>query len=215
MTERVCKTRGLSHAAFDSPVAHHLCGRSSKAEYRGANAVTRVRLSSSAPNQCPVSKSGDCAALKAQTGRFESDAGHQFGAAAGAELSLARMMGWVRFPDAPPNSFRSSALGVCIRLLIGPRLVRIQRPEPIAAFVYWLGCRVLNPVKWDRYPYAAPVSSRSSTGRAPCYERGGCRFDSCREGNHQGVGEPSRPRLPWKQENVGANPTTLTNLDAL
>ena len=28
--------------------------------------------------------------------------------------------------------------------------------------------------------------------------------------NHQGVGEPSRPRLPWKQENVGANPTTLT-----
>ena len=145
-------------------------------------------------SQCPVSKSGDCAALKAQKGRFESDAGHQFGAAAGAELSLARMMCWVRFPDAPPNSFRSSALGVCIRLLIGPRLVRIQRPEPIAAFVYWLGCRVLNPVKWDRYPYAAPVSSRSSTGRAPCYERGGCRFDSCREGQSSGCrGAQSSP----------------------
>lgn len=30
-------------------------------------------------NYCPASESGDCAALKAQKGRFESDAGHQFG----------------------------------------------------------------------------------------------------------------------------------------
>ena len=97
-------------------------------------------------------------------------------------------------PTVSTKSFRSSALGVCIRLLIGPRLVRIQRPEPIAAFVYWLGYRLLSPVKWDRYPYAAPVSSRSSTGRAPCYERGGCRFDSCREGQSSGCrGAQSSP----------------------
>jgi hypothetical protein len=166
--------------------------------------------------KCPVSKSGDCAALKAQKGRFESDAGHQFGAAAGAELSLARMTGWVRFPDAPPISFRSSALGVCIRLLIGPRLVRIQRPEPIAAFVYWPGCRVLNLVERDRYPYAAPVFlpvAQPDERRVTNAEDAGS--TPAGKANHQGVGEPSRPRLPWKQENVGANPTTLTNLNAL
>ena len=29
---------------------------------------------------------------------------------------------------------------------------------------------------------------------------------------HQGVGEPGRPCLPWKQETGGSNPPTLTNL---
>lgn len=37
-----------------------------------------VRLPVSAPIR-PVSKSGDCRALKARRGRFESDAGHQYG----------------------------------------------------------------------------------------------------------------------------------------
>ena len=33
----------------------------------------------------------------------------------------------------------------------------------------------------------------------------------CRLQNHQRVGEPGRPCLPWKQEIGGSNPPTLTN----
>ena len=41
-----------------------------------------------------------------------------------------------------------------------------------------------------RFPLALPIQcSRSSTGRAPCYERGGCRFDSCRECQYQSVAQ--------------------------
>ena len=89
-------------------------------------------------------------------------------------------------------------------------VVRFHGGEPIAAFVYWLGYRPLGPVKWDRYhtrlqflPVAQPDERRATdaedAGSTPVGKA-----------NHQGVGEPSRPRLPWKQENVGANPTTLT-----
>ena len=47
--------------------------------------------------------------------------------------------------------------------------------------------------------------------KAPDYESGRCRFESCRVHQIQRVGEPGRPCLPWKQEIGGSNPPTLTN----
>ena len=40
---------------------------------------------------------------------------------------------------------------------------------------------------------------------------GGGSSPPVRANNHKGVGEPGRPRLPWKQEIGGSNPLTLTN----
>ncbi len=53
-------------------------------------------------NSSPVSKSGDCAALKARRGRFESDAGHQFGDGTRVQTILARSSWWERYPLSPP-----------------------------------------------------------------------------------------------------------------
>ena len=93
------------------------------------------------------------------------------------------------------------------------RLVRIQRPEPIR------GRRLrqdTSPSSWEtrvRIPSAAPICARSKTGQCA-----GLRIRAVEvrvlpcAPIHQGVGEPGRPCLPWKQETGGSNPPTLTNL---
>ena len=93
------------------------------------------------------------------------------------------------------------------------RLVRIQRPEPIR------GRRLrqdTSPSSWEtrvRIPSAAPICARSKTGQCA-----GLRIRAVEvrvlpcAPIHQGVGEPGRPCLPWKQETGGSNPPALTIL---
>ena len=60
------------------------------------------------------------------------------------------------------------------------------------------------PIRGSSFlPVAQPDERRVTNGRMQVRLPG--------KANHQGVGEPSRPRLSWKQETVGSNPTTLTN----
>jgi hypothetical protein len=93
------------------------------------------------------------------------------------------------------------------------RLVRIQRPEPIR------GRRLrqdTSPSSWEtrvQIPSAAPICARSKTGQCA-----GLRIRAVEvrvlpcAPIHQGVGEPGRPCLPWKQKIGGSNPPALTNL---
>ena len=93
------------------------------------------------------------------------------------------------------------------------RLVRIQRPEPIR------GRRLrqdTSPSSWEtrvQIPSAAPICARSKTGQCA-----GLRIRAVEvrvlpcAPIHQGVGEPGRPCLPWKQETGGSNPPALTIL---
>ena len=93
------------------------------------------------------------------------------------------------------------------------RLVRIQRPEPNR------GRRLrqdTSPSSWEtrvQIPSAAPTCARSKTGQCA-----GLRIRAVEvrvlpcAPIHQGVGEPGRPCLPWKQETGGSNPPALTNL---
>lgn len=153
-------------------VGDQICGRSSMEEHRVANAKAPDRYRSAAPI-CLVSKSGDCPALKAQRGWFESNARHQYGVAAGAELIPARSMRWVRFPVTPP-------------------IILVNRPR-------WMGLTVnqdaagsnpatranMQPSSKGRTPLSQSgsagidtrwllhSSSRSSIGGAPGYEPGG------------------------------------------
>jgi hypothetical protein len=92
------------------------------------------------------------------------------------------------------------------------RLVRIQRPEPIR------GRRLrqdTSPSSWEtrvQIPSAAPICARSTTGQCAGLRIWAVevRVLPCAP-VHQGVGEPGRPCLPWKQETGGSNPPTLTN----
>ena len=93
------------------------------------------------------------------------------------------------------------------------RLVRIQRPEPIRGRRLRLDT---SPSSWEtrvQIPSAAPICARSKTG-----QYAGLRIRAVevrvlpRAPIHQGVGEPGRPCLPWKQETGGSNPPALTNL---
>ena len=91
------------------------------------------------------------------------------------------------------------------------RLVRIQRPEPFR------GRRLrqdTSPSSWEtrvQIPSAAPICARSKTGQCA-----GLRIRAVEvrvlpcAPIHQGVGEPGRPCLPWKQETGGSNPPALT-----
>src|ERR1700730_11016016 len=93
------------------------------------------------------------------------------------------------------------------------RLVRIQRPEPNR------GRRLrqdTSPSSWEtrvQIPSAAPICARSKIGQCA-----GLRIRAVEvrvlpcAPIHQGVGEPGRPCLPWKQETGGSNPPALTNL---
>ena len=162
-------------------------------------------------HQCPVSKSGDCAALKAQKGRFESDAGHQFGAATGAELSLARMIVLGSIPRCSTKFIPVKRTG-CVHPTVN-RTAAGSNPATGANCRVRLLARIPGsqpgemgsiPIRGSSFlPVAQPDERRATNAEDAGSTPAG-------KANHQGVGEPSRPRLPWKQENVGANPTTLT-----
>src|SRR5262245_15137499 len=53
---------------------------------------------------------------------------------------------------------------------------------------------------------AAPQTARATIRR--------CKLPANRK-PRQGVGEPGRPHLPWKQESGGSNPPALTNSTAV
>ena len=132
-------------------------------------------------------------------------------------------MSSVRFRLAPPNSatnilkiFPSSHLGEGCRLLTGEGRFEScggSQSRPSLARLCLLAVRNLpsqggntgsNPVGGSNHLPVAQTDERPATNREAC------RFDSCREGQSAACGKAWLIRLPWKQETVRSNRTTLT-----
>lgn len=91
-------------------------------------------------------------------------------------------------------------------------MVRIHRPEPIRGRRLRQHTSPSSRETRVQIPSAAPICARSKTGQCA-----GLRIRAVEvrvlpcAPIHQGVGEPGRPCLPWKQETGGSNPPALTN----
>ena len=194
VTERVCKTCGLCHAAFDSPVTHHLADVVQRQNARAPLAVTRVRTLV-VRTKCPVSKSGDCAALKAQKRSVriqtpDTNSGRPLGRSDPLQERRAGFDSQIAPPIIPVNRLGGCGLTVNRDAAGSNPATGANLPRSSTGQASGFSARQHGI---DTHT-SAPVSSRSSTGRAPGYERGGCRFDSCREGQSSGCrGAQSSP----------------------
>jgi hypothetical protein len=178
--------------------------------------------------------SGSGRLCKSTPARFDSSATHQDsfrgqhkGAGDPCKIAVRGAL-----PRVSTRLFPSSHLGEGGRLLTGEawfeatdgshlrdvRLARVpakwapvRRQGHAPTLESSAGLGVLSAGTSVQIRYVAPAS-RSSTGRAPRYERGGMQVRIL-PGRpfHQGVGELACPRLPWKQETGGWNPPALTN----
>ena len=159
-------------------------GHSSVVEQRVAIAPTRVRFPMSAPFRLDSDR-GRHVCLKSRIGSFDSNSRHH-GEGSGLQLILARLTCRVRLPVSPP--FPSSTPGESARLLT-------ENEAGSSPAMGANSCDVLLAARHLRSqrsnvgssPIRRAKSSRSSTGRTPDYESGGCRFEPCREGQFNRV----------------------------